>query len=257
VYSVRSLIALSSGAWDRARHDLERATALDHEVGGSWASKYRLLLLGGFYLATGAWGEAAFHLEKSVALSQQGGDLTALRDAQSWLAERDLWEGRPDAALVRLRPLLDRPGLVEWSVTPLLVIVAWAYLEQGQVSRAWQMARQATRRARAYDQRRSLVDALRVQAMVAIRQRRAEAHGLLEEALVLARTMGYLRGEAHVLCVCGLLHEQHGEPGLSREHLEQALALFQRLGAHRDAERTEAAIERLAESDILDTLPAG
>jgi hypothetical protein len=41
------------------------------------------------------------------------------------------------------------------------------------------------------------------------------------------------------------MHVAKGEPGPARERLEAALAIFQRLGARKDAERTERALTAL------------
>ena len=51
-------------------------------------------------------------------------------------AEVDVLEGRPEAAGARLAPLLDREGLHECDVTALLLVLAWAHPEQGQVEQA-------------------------------------------------------------------------------------------------------------------------
>ena len=108
------------------------------------------------------------------------------------------------------------------------------------------IAAQAINLARATNYRLSLVHALWVQAMVAIRQERWDnAEGSLEEGVALARSMPYPYTEARLLQVCGQMHVQRGEPGPARERLEAALAIFQRLGARKDAERAGADIANL------------
>jgi hypothetical protein len=88
-----------------------------------------------------------------------------------------------------------------------------------------------------------LVDALQVQAMVAMQQERwDEATSALEEGLELARAMPYPYAEGRSLHRYGELHLQRGEPGSAQERLEAALAIFQRLGARKDAERVAQAI---------------
>jgi hypothetical protein len=91
-----------------------------------------------------------------------------------------------------------------------------------------------------------LVDALRVEAMVAIRQLRwQQAERALAEGLALARSMSYLYAEGRLLHVYGQMHVANAEPGPARERLEVALAIFQRLGARKDAERADADIANL------------
>jgi tetratricopeptide (TPR) repeat protein len=171
---------------------------------------------------------------------------------QSLLAERDLRAGHPHAVRTRLAPRLDRPGadrtLLEdgWQVMPLLVLLAWAHLELGEVTRAAEMVAQAIIRERVSHTRLALVEALWVQAMALTRQERwAAAEHALEEGLALARSMPYPYAEARLLHVYGQMHARKGEPEPARVRLEAALAIFERLGARKDTERVEQAIADL------------
>ena len=131
--------------------------------------------LGRLCLAEATWEESSRYLEECIATARQSGDLQALRLAQATLAERDLLQRRPAAAYARLAPLLDRPGLAEWQVTELLPVLAWAHLahlELGKVEQAADVASRAVGRARAQGNRLSLVEALREQGLVALRQER-------------------------------------------------------------------------------------
>jgi tetratricopeptide (TPR) repeat protein len=204
-----------------------------------YASMYPLYL-GCLSLAEGEWDEAGRYLENAAAMAEDA------RWEQSLLAERDLLLGCPDAARVRLVPLLDRPGLEEFFVTRFLPTLAWAHLELGEIGEAEHVVAQALRRMRADNLRLDLPDALRVQAMVLIRQGRwAEAVQALEEGLALARSMPYPYAEARLLHVYGLVHVEQGEPEAARERLEAALAIFRRLGARKDMERTEQMLTSL------------
>jgi tetratricopeptide (TPR) repeat protein len=124
--------------------------------------------------------------------------------------------------------------------------LAWAYLELGDVAAAEDAVSQAVTQARAASFRLALVDALRVQARVAARQGRwEEAERTLEEGLALVRSMRYPYAEAGLLHAYGLMHVQKGEREPALGWLEAALAIFQRLGARKEAERTEHAIRAL------------
>jgi tetratricopeptide (TPR) repeat protein len=102
------------------------------------------------------------------------------------------------------------------------------------------------RLAREQNHRLALVDALRVQAMVAIRQERwDEAERSLEEGVALARSMPYPYAEARLLHIYGEMHLQKGEPEPARKRLEAALAIFRRLGARKDTEWVAQAIADL------------
>jgi tetratricopeptide (TPR) repeat protein len=138
-------------------------------------------------------------------------------------------------------------------VTALLPVLAWAYLEQDQMDRAAEAVGQALARARREDMRLVLVDALRVQALIAIRQQHwAEAEHSLEEGLALARSMPYPYAEARLLHAYGCLHIQKGEPEAARERLKGALALFRRLGARTDVALAEQALSTLSRTSPSD-----
>ena len=236
----RGYLAFIRGAWGQAREDAERAAAVDSQLGGSWATAYRLLFLGHLHMATGGWAEAAQALEEAIALTARIGDRNVVRSAHVLLAERDVLEGRPEAACARLTPLLDRPGREEWSATNLLPVLAWAHLELDNVPVAMEVVTQAITRAQAQGYRLALVDALRVQALVATRLGRWDmAAQALEEGLSLARRMPFPYAEGRLLQVYGQMCRQKGKAGPAQERLQAALTIFQRLGAREDAERVD------------------
>jgi hypothetical protein len=81
---------------------------------------------------------------------------------------------------------------------------------------------------------------------VASRQGRwEEATAAAEAGLALTRSLPYPYVEARTLWAHGLLHVQKGEPEPAREELEAALAIFRRLGARKDIERTEQLLTAL------------
>jgi tetratricopeptide (TPR) repeat protein len=164
--------------------------------------------------------------------------LTNTPQRTRWLAEREILEGHPDAACGRLAPLLDAARQYLWGGPKVQAILAWAHLEMGEVAVANEMVGQVVARMRSQGCRLALADALWVQAMVASRQEQWEdAERTLEEGLVLARSMPYPYAEVRLLRAYGQMHVAKGEPVPGRERLEAALAIFRRLGAHKDAER--------------------
>lgn len=74
----------------------------------------------------------------------------------------------------------------------------------------------------------------------------AEAESLLTEAASLAHPMPYPFGEARSLYEWGRILAGQGKAERARERLEQALAIFTRLGARRHIERTKQALDVLA-----------
>ncbi|HWE63971.1 MAG TPA: transposase, partial [Chloroflexota bacterium] len=164
----------------------------------------------------------------------------------------EILEGRPEAARARLLPLLDRPGLRECDVTVLLPVLAWSQVELGRLERATAIIEEALARARPEGMRPVLVEALRVQALIALRRGQWDAATCsLEEGLALARSMPYPYAEARLLQVYGELQAQLGDPNAARERLEAALARFTRLGAQRDRTDVLQAIGRLSQNDVL------
>jgi tetratricopeptide (TPR) repeat protein len=244
--SRRGMSAFFTGDWAGARADYEAAVALDREVGTSWISAYLLLNLGRLCLAEGAWEAAARWLDESYSVATRSGHLDPLRWAQLVLAECDIVTGQAEAARRRLLPLLDHPGLEASNVTLLISMLAWAYLELGDLGQAGARIEQGMVRARAANDRRSLVEALRVQALVRMRQGRwAEAGDVLDEGLCVARAMPSPYAEARLLQVLGQLAVQQGERDPAQERLEAALAIFRRLGARKDSERVEQMVTAL------------
>lgn len=225
-------VDIMRGDWSRARTALERAVALCRAVGTTWFSPYPLVRLGHLCLAEGAWDTAAAYAREAGTMAERTGDLQARRWAAALLAELDLAEGRPAAARARLVPLLDRPGLAETDVTFFLPVLAWAYLELGEVDEAAAVVTQALARLRPENVRTVLVEALRVQAMVAMRQGRSDqAERAIEEGLSLAQRLPYPYAAARLLHVDGLLHAQNGAPARALARLDEAVTIFRRLGA--------------------------
>jgi len=96
---------------------------------------------------------------------------------------------------------------------------------------------------RADDRRLALVEALRVQALVALRQERwAEVARALEEGLRVVREIGYPYAEARLLHVFGLLRIQTGPPTEARERLQAALTILRQLGARGEAAQVQQAL---------------
>jgi transposase len=232
-----------------ARGLLDDAVALSRQADSSWYSAYPPLRLAQHTLVTGDWAAASTSIQEALALAAQADNRHALRWAVSVMAELDILEGRAKAARARLVPLLDQSGVQKYDVTLLLPMLAWAQLELGEVEQAAQTVAQALERARPEEMRLVLVEALRVQALIALRQERwDEAAHSLQEGLTLARGLPYPYAEARFLDLYGKRHVQKGEAGAARERLEAALAIFQRLGARPGIAQTERTLAALSQN---------
>jgi tetratricopeptide (TPR) repeat protein len=223
------------GDWQRAHADLTSAAQSAQEMGINAMSASLPVMLGRLYLAEGRPTDAARVIAEGLALGEP--DAQTSRDAHGALAERELLSGRPADARDRLLPLVESPSLEEPDSLVLLPLLAWAYLDLGDVGEAASTVAEAIQRLRAMGAYVPLVNALRIQAMVAHqRGDRAAAETALVEAVALADTLGYLYAKAQALFTWGLL-EPHDERGLER--LREAHTLFARLGASGDVARAE------------------
>jgi tetratricopeptide (TPR) repeat protein/transcriptional regulator with XRE-family HTH domain len=263
----RGMNEFALGEWQQARADFLLAHQMTGELGVSWVSAYTSLGLGQCYLATGEREQAVALLEESVALAGRSGDLQALRWAESSLAEYDLLEDQPEAARLRLEPLLDRPGLQEGLVTYIMPYLAWAYLEKGDLGRAEGYVRECLERAAGERIRLAWVDALRVRALVAIHRHRAgggtggngekvddqagksislaDARTALDEATQLCQEMGFPYGLAKLHYTRGMLAIQAEDTGSARRSLEEAKAILESLDERLYYERVEQLLLQL------------
>jgi tetratricopeptide (TPR) repeat protein len=226
------------GDWTRACSHAESAVELARsESSGLTASYFQYAdvfrRLGMIRAAMGEWEEALPCLEESIALAERITYPEAVRSGQGVLAEQEILQGKPGAALARLEPLVERSDPEELGVVRLLPLLTWAYLELGDDARADQVALEGIERARAQGHRLALVELLRVRGMVLTRRGRwDEAGRAFEEAVSVARSIHYLYAEARSLYEWGLMQVNMPDPRKARGRLEEAAEIFLRLGSH-------------------------
>jgi transcriptional regulator with XRE-family HTH domain len=246
-YYWRGLHALFTGDWQRARECFEMGCALakrlEHPALRDATLAYPVLGLGMLCLEQGEEQTARQYLEQSLAFARLGLP-RLIRPVQGFLAEGDILAGRPDEALERLDSILSSPeGREGIDATPLLPLLAWAHLDAGDLPRAEATIRESLDRCRVEHHQLALLDALRVQALLAIRCKRwDEATAALNEALALARPMPYPYAEAKALAVYGQLHAAKGEPEQARARYEAALAILNPLSERLYAAQVEHAL---------------
>jgi predicted ATPase len=239
-------LTLYLGEWAAAQQYAEQALEALRAAGSINRSIYPLSFLGELSLRRGDWEAASLFLEEAAGAAERVGDLQVLRYAQRILGERDVLAGHPDEAVMRLEPLLDRPGFEELDVTYLLPTLAWAHLVRGDVARAVQLVATGLARAAAQGNRLALQDGQRVQGMVLARQGHwEEAESTFDEAAQLAGEMPYPYAEARTRAEHGLLAGHRDRRTQAQALLEQAAAIFQRLGAARDVQRAWQALTAL------------
>jgi tetratricopeptide (TPR) repeat protein/transcriptional regulator with XRE-family HTH domain len=227
----RGLNAFALGEWQRARADFEHAATLVGSTGQFWYATYPPHGLGLLCLAEGRQKEAAHYLTQALTLAERNHDMQALCWVQGPLAEWDLLAGRPEAARRRLAPLLDAPGLMVSYSRESVSLLPWAYLELGEVDQAQALLAQVLSTARQARMVPTLVQALRVQALVLSKQERwKEAEHCLEEALTLCRGIAAPYAEAKTLYAAGLVSHQKRELAPARQRFEAALTILEHLG---------------------------
>jgi tetratricopeptide (TPR) repeat protein len=231
------------GDWSAARTHPERAAELFRSAGLAWQSTYALVHLWCIQVLSGEGPNALKRLEEILAAADPLRDVWIVRHVQRFLAEIDLLEGKPQAALARLKSLVD-PGSLDYpQALELLWVLAQAYLDSGDVPRAQNLLAIGVERARTHNERLYLVDMREAQGRFLARQERwEEARRVFREMEDIAHDMSFPYGEARAMYECGVMLMQRGSPMEAHELLERAGAIFQRLGAGLYLERTERAI---------------
>jgi transcriptional regulator with XRE-family HTH domain/tetratricopeptide (TPR) repeat protein len=219
-----------SGEWARARDEVARAAAIQRELdqfNTSWGSAYPLLLLGTLDVAQGRDEVGKQRLEQAIELAAAIGDPQALAFAGKILAECDLLAGRAAEARDRLKWLRARCRQAEQlDLEVLQPLMAWAELELGSREVAAALASVVASAPGLWR-----VDALRVQALLAIEEERwKDGEHALDRALALSRAMPYPYSEAKALFVYGRLHAARDRPEQAREKYQAALVICLRLG---------------------------
>lgn len=185
----------------------------------------------------GAWEEARSYLETSLETARVMDVADVERTALAYLAELDVLQGRPQDAIIRLRPYIASELAWEYAVTFWSALAA-AYLELEDLQQARAAAEQAVAVARRSGAWLHGIWALQVHGMV---QARCGDHDLAEaayqEGLERARAMPFPYGEARLLHAHGLLDRQRRNDTAAHARFSDALAIVESLGAERDAIR--------------------
>jgi hypothetical protein len=226
-----ALLAFYLGQWDQARAIGENSLAVLRAVGLSHLSAYPPLGIGWLCTIEGQHELGEQYLAEAEALAQQRGPAQVLRFCTALRAECALLAGQPEAAIARLMPWFTGEPMQERTRLELSVLRAWAAVELGAEADAQAWVTDTVEGARACHMDLILPDALRVQALWAMRQRRRqEAERALDEAVSLSQAMAYPYAEAKALYVLGKLWAAGSEPARAREYFAQAQAICVRLG---------------------------
>jgi tetratricopeptide (TPR) repeat protein len=247
-YLGRGWHALLTGDWTLARSDFEQAEDVMRKAYGvSSVAPLHLYVLG---VAEGHVEAESTAFLELLARIVKAHNYDAVCNIQTALAERDLLDDQVASARERLQPLLDEhhDELDEDNLIIVLTHIAWVNLVSGDVARAEEQVAESKSRLEATGWRRWLVDALRVEALMRMVQRRwPEAQTALEEALTHARAMPYPYAEAKALWVYGRLELARGAVAAAHERFAEALSICDRLGEGLYRRHIERDLRRLAQ----------
>lgn len=245
----RAAVAFLQGDWEAAQRDDERADELLRPVGLTWVSANPPLGLGRLALARGEWERGERLLARSVDLATRSGSVYPLHMAVEGLAEWDLLRGEPEVARERLAPYVGDGRDAETDAGGQCALLAWAKLDLGDEDAASSLIERAMENSATTQNVHTRLLALGVRARLAMAQGRWDvALADMEEKLALARAMGNPSSEAVALYELGSVLAGKGERVTACERLNDALAIFARLGERLYAEQAEHALERLGAS---------
>ena len=226
-----ALRAFYVGEWEHARVIAERSLAVFGELDLTHLSAYPPLGLGWLSTIKGDRDTGEQYLTEAEEIAQQSGPAQVLRFVTALRAECELLAGQADVANELLAPWFAGEPMQERTRLELNILRAWAAVELGMAADADALVADTVRSARASDMLLVLSDALRVQALWAMRRQRwDEAEKALDEAIGLSREMPYPYAEAKALYVSGQMWAARVEPARAEARFQEALAICQRLG---------------------------
>jgi tetratricopeptide (TPR) repeat protein len=237
-------ILATTGEWEESRIHMARAEELAaRQDVAAWIAPLLLLHRGVLALREGNWHAAHELLQRATELGAVA-NAECAEYAQAALAELALQEGRAEEARDSLQELVKE---TEANLPLLLPLFAWAQLELGETERGLELAKQAERETRARQTLLYLPETQRIEGMALTRLGRTkEARKVLMEGRERAAAMPDPYTEARILEALGLLDRQQRKADQAREQLQEALTIFQRLGASKDVERTEQTLTERA-----------
>jgi DNA-binding SARP family transcriptional activator len=232
------------GDWGQAREYLRAALDLVRDRLDRPLTALPMSAFGYFRVLTGDHDGVVSYLEQSIAVA---GRMPGLAFFAQWgLALYDLLGSRPEAARARLEDLVEYQDVRRPLQTMALVTLGEAYLLMNDLERAAEVLSHAAGRAAVERNRLAHVEILLFRGMLLGRsQQREEAERTLDEGLTLSREIALPLQEARILQACAGLSVQTHNTALAREQLEEALGIFERLGAQPFMEQCRRSLEEL------------
>jgi DNA-binding CsgD family transcriptional regulator len=187
--------------------------------------------------------------EQALAAAHASGNATVALMSLSALGFLELSLGDPAAAHARLGPIsegLSAVGLGEPGVLRFVPDETQALIELGEFEQARALVEALEERGRALDRAWALATGARSRALLlAAEGDLAEAHAALERALDAHERLDQPFERGRTLLALGTVQRRQGEKRAARETLEQALSIFDQLGARLWADRTRGELRRI------------
>jgi class 3 adenylate cyclase/tetratricopeptide (TPR) repeat protein len=236
------LILTYRGVWREARDVLRNFAAMGERLGTTWYSTYGSAFLA--YLDF-MQGDAANASALKDAATSSGAHRSDPFIQALW-AEQEILLGDPQSAIQRLRASFAADEVYMPDVIALAVL-AWAEMEAGLPS-AEETARRGVSLTAEFPHVPHRAEALRLLAMVLRESGKLdESETTFAEAVDLAASLPYPFAEARARYEWAKLLVIRNEKERARAELEQALRIFQALGAEPDCGRSREALMRLGE----------
>jgi tetratricopeptide (TPR) repeat protein len=236
--------AFDLGEWSAAETYLTRADDIIRPLGDSRVAIWPLAACAWLSLRRGDLAAVERQAQAVLDLLGGSGDAPWRRNILRILAESALLSGNPQQAATYLEQAQQEMG---WERDPgFLYTLAWARLAMGQADEARTLSERAVAQARRKERPPDIISALTVHGAVTGALGEVEqADSLLHEALEISRSVPLPFEEARAQYEAGILEAARGNRDSAQQHLADALAIFERLGAQADRDRVRAAIGNL------------
>lgn len=236
--------AFVTGRWAEAREYLERAEGIISELGATRLALWPVTARAWMSLREGDLESAVTYAEQMFELLQGSEDAAWRRNVLRILAECALLTNRADVADSYLKPVLEETGWERDS--GFLPTLAWMRVGQGLPQEARDLAVRAVEQARLKNRPNELASALTMQGVAAgVLAQWDEAERVFAEADELTLRMRFPFERGRVLYWDGVTLARRNRSEDAAHRLEEALAVFEQLGATADGEMAQRALDEI------------
>lgn len=240
-------LGIQSGDWEAARLYAEQTLEALQSLGGTALAAIPLLTLAWLNREEDHLSEARRCFTEAAQLAAHSNDWQVSWAMESMSAEWEMEDGLASDAVDRLEHLLAQPDLQRYPKFWFSDLLAQAYLAAGMTEKADETAQCVADLSTEYGEIHLHQEGRRAVANLRARQGRwEEAERTFETALTVARSGRRLFPMAEILYEYGLAEKEKGDRDRARDLLQQALALFEQVGATARFGRTKRVLAELS-----------